>query len=52
MQDQLAPNKTGNQYGRLDPSSTGFDQMAGNPNMMGMAPQMQAAKTASASTGA
>lgn len=40
MDNQLAPNKTGNQYGGLDPSSTGFDQMAGNPNMMGMAPQM------------
>lgn len=40
MDNQLAPNKTGNQFGRLDPSSTGFDQMAGNPNMMGMAPQM------------
>lgn len=40
MDNQLAPNKTGNQFGRLDPSSTGYDQMAGNPNMMGMAPQM------------
>lgn len=40
MDNQLAPNKTGNQFGRLDPSSTGFDQMAGNPNVMGLAPQM------------
>lgn len=39
MQDQLAPNKTGNQMGRLDPSSTGYDQEAGNQNLMGTMPQ-------------
>ena len=52
MDNQLAPNKTGNQFGRLDPSSTGFDQMAGNPNMMGMAPQMYPGQNGMAFQGA
>lgn len=36
MQDQLPPNKTGNERGMLDPSSTGYDREIGNQNRMGI----------------
>lgn len=43
MQDQLPPNKTGNERGMLDPSSTGYDRETGSQNRMGTMQAMQGA---------
>lgn len=43
MQDQLPPNKTGNERGMLDPSSTGYDREMGNQNRIGTMQTMRSA---------